>query len=168
MKRWAQIETEPIFLKTDMAEELILCEWLEGFAEDKETIYRLIYIPFNMENPDLLSIWQEYAKKVVDQGFVDIDALTNLLDYEREEAFTETDVNQKIHKLELLHQKYDLIHNFVRLFGKPDRREQDKQFLRGKKKEISRELTETLREKKLKRRKCSVCGRNLPFGYPYS
>lgn len=168
MKRWAQIETEPIFLETDMADELILCEWLEGFAEDKETIYRLIYIPFNMENPDLLSIWQEYAKKVVDQGFIDIDALTNLLDYEREEAFAETDVNQKIHKLELLHQKYDLIHNFVRLFGKPNRREQDKQFLRGKKKEISRELTETLREKKLKRRKCSVCGRNLPFGYSYS
>ena len=168
MKRWAQIETEPIFLKTDMTDELILCEWLEGFAEDKETIYRLIYIPFNMENSDLLSIWQEYAKKVVEQEYVDIDALASLLDYEREDAFAETVVNQKIHKLELLHQKYDLIHNFVRLFGKPDRREQDKQFLRGKKKEISRELTETLREKKLKRRKCSVCGRNLPFGYPYS
>lgn len=168
MKRWAQIETEPIFLKTDMTDELILCEWLEGFAEDKETIYRLIYIPFNIENSDLLSIWQEYAKKVVEQEYVDIDALASLLDYEREDAFAETDVNQKIHKLELLHQKYDLIHNFVRLFGKPDRREQDKQFLRGKKKEISRELTETLREKKLKRRKCSICGRNLPFGYPYS
>lgn len=168
MKRWAQIETEPIFLKTDMTDELILCEWLEGFAEDKETIYRLIYIPFNKENSDLLSIWQEYAKKVVEQEYVDIDALASLLDYEREDAFAETVVNQKIHKLELLHQKYDLIHNFVRLFGKPDRREQDKQFLRGKKKEISRELTETLREKKLKRRKCSVCGRNLPFGYPYS
>ena len=97
-----------------------------------------------------------------------MDSLTSLLEYEKEDAFAETDVNQKIHKLELLHQKYDLIHNFVRLFGKPNRREQDKQFLRGKKKEISRELTETLREKKLKRRKCSVCGRNLPFGYSYN
>ena len=29
-----------------------------------------------MENPDLLSIWQEYAKKVVDQGFIKNRLLT--------------------------------------------------------------------------------------------
>ena len=39
--------------------------------------------------------------------------------------------------------------------------------IRKRKKEISKELTDTIREKKLKRRKCMVCGRNLPFGYPY-
>ena len=79
----------------------------------------------------------------------------------------EGDTNKKIQALEVLHQKYDMFHNFVRLFGMPGRQNWDKKLIRKRKKEISKELTDTIREKKLKRRKCMVCGRNLPFGYPY-
>ena len=68
---------------------------------------------------------------------------------------------------EMAYQKYDMFHSFVRLFGMPGRQNWDKNLIRKRKKEISKELTDTIREKKLKRRMCMVCGRNLPFGYPY-
>lgn len=167
MKRWIHIETESFFLKTDLTEELGLCQWLEGLTDDKETTYRLMYIPFNTENPELLTLWKESAKMVIDRGYVDIDDPVCQLDEEFGEAVCEGDTNKKIQALEVLHQKYDMFHNFVRLFGMPGRQNWDKKLIRKRKKEISKELTDTIREKKLKRRKCMVCGRNLPFGYPY-
>lgn len=167
MKRWIHIETESFFLKTDLTEELGLCQWLEGLTDDKEMTYRLMYIPFNTENPELLTLWKESAKMVIDRGYVDIDDPVCQLDEEFGEAVCEGDTNKKIQALEVLHQKYDMFHNFVRLFGMPGRQNWDKKLIRKRKKEISKELTDTIREKKLKRRKCMVCGRNLPFGYPY-
>ena len=167
MKRWIHIETESFFLKTDLTEELGLCQWLEGLTDDKEMTYRLMYIPFNTENPELLTLWKESAKMVIDRGYVDIDDPVCQLDEEFGEAVCEGDTNKKIQALEVLHQKYDVFHNFVRLFGMPGRQNWDKNLIRKRKKEISKELTDTIREKKLKRRKCMVCGRNLPFGYPY-
>lgn len=167
MKRWIHIETESFFLKTDLTEELGLCQWLEGLTDDKEMTYRLMYIPFNTENPELLTLWKESAKMVIDRGYVDIDDPVCQLDEEFGEAVCEGDTNKKIQALEVLHQKYDVFHNFVRLFGMPGRQNWDKKLIRKRKKEISKELTDTIREKKLKRRKCMVCGRNLPFGYPY-
>lgn len=126
-----------------------------------------MYIPFNKENPELLTLWKESAKMVIDRGYVDIDDPMCQLDEEFGEAVCESDTNKKIQALEVLHQKYDMFHNFVRLFGMPGRQNWDKKLIRKRKKEISKELTDTIREKKLKRRKCMVCGRNLPFGYPY-
>lgn len=76
---------------------------------------------------------------------------------------TYTDIQQ----LEFLYQKYDLVHNFIRLFGKLDTRDANKELLRKKKKEVSDELTAILKKKKLKRRQCSSCGRFLPYNYPY-
>ena len=74
---------------------------------------------------------------------------------------------QHIQQLEFLYQKYDLVHNFIRLFGKLDTRDANKELLRKKKKEVSDELTAILKKKKLKRRQCSSCGRFLPYNYPY-
>ncbi len=46
-----------------------------------------------------------------------------------------------------MYQKYDLIHNFVRLFGMPDTREEQKELIRKKKKEVSDTLTKVLKNK---------------------
>lgn len=45
-----------------------------------------------------------------------------------------TDTSQHIQQLEFLYQKYDLVHNFIRLFGKLDARDANKELLRKKKK----------------------------------
>ena len=61
MKRWNELETESLFLKTDIDQQIDLCLWLENHSDDKETIYRLINIPFNEKNDDILFLWKTLA-----------------------------------------------------------------------------------------------------------
>lgn len=49
----------------------------------------------------------------------------------------------------------------------PDTREEQKELIRKKKKEVSDTLTEVLKTKQLKRRQCHDCGRVLPYNYQY-
>lgn len=48
-----------------------------------------MYIPFNTENPELLTLWKESAKMVIDRGYVDIDDPVCQLDEEFGEAVCE-------------------------------------------------------------------------------
>ena len=92
--------------------------------------------------------------------FLDIDGILTHTDYLNWQT-------RHIDPEKVLEQIPSVISLDVRLFGIPGRQNWDKNLIRKRKKEISKELTDTIREKKLKRRRCMVCGRNLPFGYPY-
>ena len=72
MKRWAMLELEPMFLRSDMAQELQLCQWLEHFTSNKELIYKLINIPFDIENESQLTLWQELSSEVLEKGYVNL------------------------------------------------------------------------------------------------
>lgn len=167
MKRWNELETESLFLKTDIDQQIDLCLWLEDHSDDKETIYRLINIPFNEKNEDILFLWKTLALRVATENSIDLTHEIETLAREKKRISGMTDTSQHIQQLEFLYQKYDLVHNFIRLFGKLDTRDANKELLRKKKKEVSDELTAILKKKKLKRRQCSSCGRFLPYNYPY-
>ena len=167
MKRWNELETESLFLKTDIDQQIALCLWLEDHSDDKETIYRLINIPFNEKNEDILFLWKTLALRVAAENSIDLTHEIETLAREKKRISGMTDTSQHIQQLEFLYQKYDLVHNFIRLFGKLDTRDANKELLRKKKKEVSDELTAILKKKKLKRRQCSSCGRFLPYNYPY-
>ena len=167
MARWDEVETENMFLKADIEQQLALCEWLEGYTDDKDMVYHLINIPFNERNEDMLYLWQLLAIRVTKEHMIDLTQEIASLDKEKQYVLSIQDVNQRIQKLEGLYQKYDLIHNFIRLFGIPDTREEQKELLRKKKKEVSDALTKVLKTKKLKRKQCSDCGRALPYNYQY-
>ena len=167
MKRWNELETESLFLKTDIDQQIDLCLWLENHSDDKETIYRLINIPFNEKNDDILFLWKTLALRVAAENNIDLTREIEALAREKKRISGMTDTSQHIQQLEFLYQKYDLVHNFIRLFGKLDTRDANKELLRKKKKEVSDELTAILKKKKLKRRQCSSCGRFLPYNYPY-
>ena len=62
MNKWDEVETESLFLKADIEQQLKLCEWIENYTDDKDLIYRLINIPFNEKNDDMVLLWQTLAK----------------------------------------------------------------------------------------------------------
>ena len=163
MKRWAMLELEPMFLRSDMAQELQLCQWLEHFTSNKELIYKLINIPFDIENESQLTLWQELSSEVLEKGYVNLakHILPDSLHAKN------MDTNRRVKQLESDYQTYDLLHNFVRLFGHIDSIADDKEEIRIRKKEISKELTKILKEKKLSRRQCPECGKVLPFNYKF-
>lgn len=167
MNKWDEVETESLFLKADIEQQLKLCEWIENYTDNKDLIYRLINIPFNEKNDDMVFLWQTLAERVAEEHTVDLTCEIETLDIEKRRTVSISDVNKRIQELEGLYQKYDLIHNFVRLFGMPDTREEQKELIRKKKKEVSDTLTEVLKTKQLKRRQCPDCGRALPYNYQY-
>lgn len=167
MMEWNSLDTEALFVNADIDQQIELCEWLETWSDDKDMIYRLINIPFNERNDDMLDLWKILSKRVLSENEIDMEREINSLDYEIQRAASISDINQRIQALESLYQKYDLMHNFVRLFGSPDTRAENKELLRQKKKEVSKILTKTLKTKKLKRKQCSSCGKFLPFNYSY-
>ena len=167
MNKWDEVETESLFLKADIEQQLKLCEWIENYTDNKDLIYRLINVPFNEKNDDMVLLWQTLAKRVAEEHTVDLTGEIEVLDIEKRRAVSISDINKRIQELEWLYQKYDLIHNFVRLFGMPDTREEQKELIRKKKKEVSDTLTEVLKTKQLKRRQCPDCGRALPYNYQY-
>lgn len=126
-----------------------------------------INIPFNEKNEDILFLWKTLALRVAAENSIDLTHEIETLAREKKRISGMTDTSQHIQQLEFLYQKYDLVHNFIRLFGKLDTRDANKELLRKKKKEVSDELTAILKKKKLKRRQCSSCGRFLPYNYPY-
>ena len=167
MNKWDEVETESLFLKADIEQQLKLCEWIENYTDNKDLIYRLINIPFNEKNDDMVFLWQTLAERVAEEHTVDLTREIEALGIEKRRAVSISDVNKRIQELEGLYQKYDLIHNFVRLFGMPDTREEQKELIRKKKKEVSDTLTDVLKTKQLKRRQCPDCGRALPYNYQY-
>lgn len=123
-------ETESLFLKTDIDQQIDLCLWLENHSEDKETIYRLINIPFNEKNEDILFLWKTLALGVTTENTIDLMHEIEALVREKKRISGMTDTSQHIQQLEFLYQKYDLVHNFIRLFGKLDTRDANKKLLR--------------------------------------
>ncbi len=109
----------------------------------------------------MVFLWQALAKRVAEERTVDLTGEIEILDIEKRRAISISDVNKRIQGLEGLYQKYDLIHNFIRFFGMPNTREEQKELIRKKKKEVSDALTKMLKTKQLKRRQCPDCGRAL-------
>lgn len=167
IRQWQELDTEELFVKTDCSHQIELCQWLEDYTDDKEVILRLVNIPFNEKNEDFLYLWKVLSIRVAEDHMINLTHKIEALSCEKQRISCITDVSQHIRELESLYQKYDLVHNFLRLFGTLDSREADKELLRKRKKEVSDELTEILKKKKLKRRQCSSCGRFLSYNYQY-
>lgn len=132
-----------------------------------DNLYKQVLSQFNTYLKEMVFLWQTLAERVAEEHTVDLTCEIETLDIEKRRTVSISDVNKRIQELEGLYQKYDLIHNFVRLFGMPDTREEQKELIRKKKKEVSDTLTEVLKTKQLKRRQCPDCGRALPYNYQY-
>lgn len=84
----------------------------------------------------MVFLWQALAKRVAEERTVDLTGEIEILDIEKRRAISISDVNKRIQGLEGLYQKYDLIHNFIRFFGMPNTREEQKELTIKKKFQI--------------------------------
>ena len=81
----------------------------------------------------MVFLWQTLAERVAEEHTVDLTHEIETLDIEKRRTVSISDVNKRIQEHEWLYQKYDLIHNFIRFFGMPNTREEQKELTRKKK-----------------------------------
>ena len=154
MKKWLILEEREGFLKTDLAEKLILCNYVEDFTEDKQLVYALSMLSFDSKIEEVLEIW----KILVRLKSEDIKP-----DFKR--LYKEIPENTSdLHLLETAYKVCDLIYAFSDKFGYFDQL----QISMNKKKDISNKIIAILKEKKLEGRKCKYCGKDLAWNFPYS
>jgi len=146
---WNNLKEVDGIKRADMSEALFLYNLLKDIRKffDRRELYKLITIPFDIKNGDLLKYY--------------LECVTTLL--------TDKDVYEpifscnKLEDYELLYKAYDLYHNFKRQLDLTDN------ISLIKKKEISDSINEILKKsKKNYIKKCRICGRELDIIFKYN
>ena len=159
ISKWQEIKTSNnLFIKTDTQRMIELCKFLEGKTDKqdyltKKKIYDLITIPFDDK---LLNLWQEIAVKILFDNTID---LNNKLPSCK---------HRDMETLELAYKKCDLLHNFAYKFNIKDF--DNKAFLKTvfeRKRAISEKIIELLEKRSYAGKRCSECGCELSWEYPY-
>lgn len=163
IKKWSLMTPEEIFSRSDTSDMIDTCMNLENMNIKRNVILNVLSIPLNKNNEYLTSYWLDFIMIVDNDGFISIDS--SKYDVKKYKKIPVTADN--LNSFEYLHQELDLLYNFIRIFGNPVTKEEEKKILLNEKKEIAKKITKILKTKKLNQRTCSVCGEPLPFNYPY-
>ena len=123
-------------------------------------IYSLITIPFDIEKPELMSIWYSYMNHVTgrpdEPRYYTLEQIQNKI--------RSMNSHDDIEKLEALFKSEDLIFQCVKRFDY----DKDKLEETMKCKDlISEKVNTILATQKFGRRKCPKCGRELKWNFPY-
>ena len=158
MRDWLAVPDEGIFHKTDMKREIDLCVWLEQHCFfDKATALRAVSVPFNEEDRDLLDIWYQAMRNMN----ADRRVLEDIPIIQSEEGDS----------LDVLEKKYrslDLLYSLQRSFGAWQfNHNQVKTEILDCKKDVAQAIIEQLTVSKNYYKCCKVCGKRLPWHYPY-
>ena len=150
---WSKITDKGLFVKTDIARDLMLCRYLEQFSLEKSMILSLINMPFDERNEVILNMWKRLVKKYVN----------NTLDLKEEIKLMPLTDDLEI--LELAHKQFDLVFSFMKAIQST---EIDVfQIVKDCKLKISMKIIEILKKEKTNFKRCSKCGKKLSWNYPY-
>lgn len=156
--RWGAIQqSNDAFNQTDLSVEIKLCRFLEQKTDDKELIYKFITMPFDEDNINLFSIWEEMA---------DCEIEHEIFDYRRfipQIAMTSYNA-EDLSFLEENYQVCDLLCYYLNRFGLPEEYEE----VSEARSEIAVKIMEVLSKQELVKRKCRSCGRQIKWNSPYN
>lgn len=160
IQKWTDIKAVDGYRQTKTDVLLSLCKRAEAMTADKDLIYSLITIPFDIEKPELMSIWYSYANHVTgrpdEPRYYTLEQIQNKI-----RGMNSPD---DIEKLEALFKSEDLIFQCVKRFDY----DKDKLEKTMKCKDlISEQINTILATQKFGRRKCPKCGRELKWNFPY-
>ena len=158
MRDWLAVPDEGIFHKTDMKREIELCLWLERHCFfDKATELRAVSVPFNEEDRDLMDIWYQTMRNMN----ADRRVLEGIPIIHSEEG-------DDLDKLEKKYRTLDLLYSLQRSFGAWQFNHNEvKAEILDCKRDVAQAIIEQLTVSKNYYKCCKVCGKRLPWHFPY-
>ncbi len=163
LKRWEDVEFTSLYEKADLEEDIALCKKLEKVVTDKKLIYDFIMIGFRTSKAFLTDILLRFAV-IEEQGGTDmLDRINDVVDANLVPFDDELD-RMSMEELEDLYLVYDLIYAYLRKFDHRDRLSDIIEL----KRDCSGRIIDILKNQQLEGRKCRICGKSLPWNYPYA
>jgi hypothetical protein len=148
LMKWMEIPGSGIFEKADLSVKIALCRMMEQISNDKGLIYSFLTLSFDERD--------EYITNV----FFDLFAM----EVRGEHAeFQTPHYDNSIGSMEQAYKYCDLLYGYLTRFCTSAEAEK----CLCVKKDIAGKIMNVLSQKKLAVRKCRICGRELPWNYPY-
>ena len=155
IERWSQIEIKPGYERADPARMLRLCRMIESFSDDKRFLYDCISMTFDEEDQDLISRWRVMCAREAVGEMYDVEAaLPKIRDIEDSENMNDLEQDFKL---------CDLLFGYCEKFDHTELRGE----IMHRKNRISERMTKILARQALSGKKCSRCGRAMPWNAPY-
>ena len=156
LERWKNMEVLEGLLKGDIDDQIDLAKAAEAHLSDKDLIYQLVMIPFDIRTAELRDTWMDFVRCEAHGKHCD---LTGYLDHAR---YTVT--HGDIQELEVEYRRMDLLYGYSRRITRDTGSFEVISVIR---KDLSAAIMRILSEQKLTPRKCRKCGKELPWNYPF-
>ena len=158
LTKWLEVVPEEGWKKGSVKEMLKLAQIIEKRDAPKKLKYEFVSIPFDTEDITLLQIWHNtFINEATDTPY-------NLRKTVSKISLNTENLYDEIRELENIHKKLDLYFNLARKFQP---QEETLDLIMEKKRICSEKIMKILEKQELKGRRCSSCGKMLPWNYPY-
>ena len=158
IEQWQKIRLAEGIELESTDDMLFLAQRAESFSDNKEMVYELATIPFDIRKQELMLIWHILAEDIAAEKQPALKGELNRI--KRLERSTDRDIRL----LEECSEQCDLLYNFDRKFNAGILNEE----IRDVRTAISRKLMQILSRQKLVGRTCKYCGKELPWDYEYN
>ncbi|MBQ3423911.1 MAG: hypothetical protein IJH38_01775 [Clostridia bacterium] len=159
LNQWLAMKDKGCFSKASTVRMAALAAMMETPKTDKALLYRFLCIPFDEEDPDLLTRWK--AMYHAECAGEHVEVLSEL----PEPVDPELCTIPMLDGLEADYRRCDLYYNYARLFlAQP---EDTLEEIQQRKSLISQGIIHILSTQKLPQRTCPACNAPLPWNWPY-
>lgn len=160
LNQWISMKDRSYFSKASTLRMMSLAARMETRHTDKQLLYEFLCIPFDEEDPTLLAEWKNMYHAESSGGHYDVEQiLPPLLD-------PESCTVAMLDRLEGSYRLCDLCYNYARRFLEEP--EALLTTIQQRKDLISSGIIHVLSTQKLPGRKCRMCGKRLPWNWPYA
>lgn len=152
---WEEKEMDGMLHKADVTRTIDLSLSLDQREDNKELVYYFAQLPFDEKSEQLCWMWHRLFNGE-DSG----DPVSD------KELLAMREVEDSADELQGLEQEYkalDLLYRYAAHYG----RESAVEDILSRKKVISEQIASILSKGRLKGKKCRMCGKKLPWDYPY-
>ncbi len=153
VQRWNNLPRQGVFKVSKI--DLELCEMLCAQTEDKRLIYDFLSLPVDEKSEVLRDLWFQLFLLELTWAPGSEQLFAQMCDI-RYNSQDQSD-------LELAHRKCDLLYSYARKFKHPEM----KDHLVEERQLISQQIMKLLDSQNYAQRRCSRCGRMLPWNYPF-
>ena len=154
MEIWDRMQVQDGFEKAPIDREMALAKKLEKITDEKLLIYQFVTIPFDEEDEDLLDIWEDLFRRVLNQQSTDLLESADFFDLSP---------SDDLEQMEKAYRILDLIYYSCKRFGT----DEEANKIMSMKGVLSAKIIKLLEKQEFSVRTCRRCGRKLTWDYPY-